>query len=65
MDMNKAKGGSFGLSYPMLVRSNYTTWSLKMKDFMQAQGVWSVVEPSDAKVVIEEKTDKIALAMIY
>ena len=65
MDVGKVKGGSVGLTYPMLARSNYTAWALKMKVFMQAQGVWIAVEPSDAKAVIEEKTDKVALAMIY
>lgn len=65
MDVNKLKGGSIGLSYPMLARSNYTAWALKMKVFMQAQGVWTAVEPSDPKAVIEEKTDKVAMAMIY
>lgn len=32
---------------------------------MQAQGVWLAVEPSDPKATVEEKTDKVALAMIY
>lgn len=58
-------GGSFGLSYPTLTKGNYTAWSMKMIVFMQAHGVWEAVEPSDPKAVIEEKTDKIALAMIY
>ena len=49
------KGGSFGLSYPMLARSNYTDWALKMKVFMQAQGVWNVVEPSDTKAAVDRK----------
>lgn len=65
MDVNKLKGGSIGLSYPMLTKTNYTSWALKMKVFMQAQGVWSAVEPSDPKAVVEEKSDKIAMAMIY
>ena len=65
MDMNKIKGGSIGLSYPMLARSNYTAWALKMKVFMQAQGVWTAIEPSDAKTPIDEKADKVALAMNY
>lgn len=38
---------------------------MKMKVFMQARGVWSSVEQMDPKVVVEEKTDKVALAMIY
>ena len=68
MDVGKIKGGStgsVGLTYPMLSKSNYTTWALKMKVFMQAQGVWSAVEPSDPKAVIEDKTDKVVLVMIY
>lgn len=32
---------------------------------MQAQGVWNVVEPSDAKAAIDKKMDKVALTMIY
>lgn len=32
---------------------------------MQAQGVWNVVESGDAKAVVDEKMDKVALAMIY
>ena len=65
MEGNKTKGGSFGLSYPMLDLSNYTDWALKMKVFMQAHAVWDVVERSDPKGAIDERNDKIALAMIY
>ncbi|KAL8109957.1 hypothetical protein AgCh_025892 [Apium graveolens] len=32
---------------------------------MQAQGVWLAVEPTDLKATVEEKTDKVALTMIY
>lgn len=65
MEAPKPKEGSVGLSYPMLSRSNYTVWSLKMKVFMKAQGVWQAVEQSDPKVIVEEKTDQVALAAIY
>lgn len=54
-----------GLTYPMLSKTNYTAWAMKMKVFMQAHGVWEAVEPSDPKAVAEERTDKVALAMIY
>lgn len=54
-----------GLSYPMLTKSNYTAWAMKMKVFMQAHGVWEAVENSDQKAVVDERIDKIALAMIY
>ena len=49
----------------MLDRSNYTAWALKMKVYMQAQGVWNAVEPSDPKIAVEEKIDKVELAMVY
>lgn len=65
IEASKLKEGSAGLSYPTLTRENYTAWSIKMKVFMQAQGVWDAVEPSDPKVTVEGKTDNIALAMIY
>lgn len=59
------KGGAIGLSYRMLARRNYMAWSLKMKVLMQAQGVLEAVKPSEPKVVVEVRTDKIALAAIY
>lgn len=65
MEGNKAKGPSIGLSYPTLTKNNYTSWSLKMKVYLQAQGVWVAIEPTDPKVAVEEKMDKIALAMLY
>lgn len=65
MDTQKQKEGSVGLNYPMLARSNYTAWSLKMKVFMEAQGVWEAVEPTDPKVAVDKKTERVALAAIY
>lgn len=65
MDVSKGKGGSMGLTYPMLTKTNYTTWALKMKVVMQAHGVWDAVEQTDPKATMDERTDKIALAMIY
>ncbi|KAL8119269.1 uncharacterized protein LOC141660202 [Apium graveolens] len=66
MDNNKVKvGGSIGLSYPVLTKNNYTTWALKIKVYMQAQGVWTAIGPADPKVPVEEKVDKVALAMLY
>lgn len=65
MEANKFKNGSIGLSYLMLDRSNYTAWALKMKVFIKAQGAWNAIEPKDPKAVVDDKTDKVALAMIY
>lgn len=65
MEVGKSKGGSMGLSYPMLTKTNYMACAMKMKVMMQAHGVWEAVEPSESKNVVEDRTDKIALAMIY
>ena len=65
MDTQKQKEGSVGLHYPMLAKSNYTAWSLKMKVFMEAQGVWEAVDPIDPEVAVDKKIDKVALAAIY
>ncbi|KAL8100917.1 hypothetical protein AgCh_032970 [Apium graveolens] len=65
MDIGKTKGGSMGLSYPMLTRVNYTVWAMKMKVLMQAHGVWEAIEKEDPKTPVEERMDKVALAMIY
>lgn len=65
MEINKAKNGSIGLSYPMLSRSNYTTWALKMKVYLKARGVWSAIDLKDPKATVDDKADKVALAMIY
>lgn len=65
MEPRKMKEKSVGLNYPILSKSNYTAWSLKLKVFMQAHGVWEAIEPKDRKVTVDEKTDKIALAAIY
>lgn len=65
METSKIKEGGVGLNYPMLAKSNYAAWSLKMKVYMQADGVWEAVEPKDPKSTVEERTDKVALAVIY
>ena len=64
-ETDKSKESAVGLNYPMLTKSNYTVWSLKVKVFMQAHGIWEAVEPKDPEAVIEEKKDKLALAAIY
>ncbi|XP_074376722.1 uncharacterized protein LOC141718240 [Apium graveolens] len=65
MEASKVKEGTVSINYPMLSKSNYTAWSMKMQVFMEAQGVWEAVEPSDPKVNVETRMDKMALAAIY
>lgn len=36
-----------------------------MKVFIKAQGAWNAIEPKDPKVAFDDKTDQVALAMIY
>ena len=65
MEPSKVKDNSVSLNYPMLTKTNYTAWSMKMIVFIEAHGVWEAIEPKDAKATIEEKTGKLALAAIY
>ncbi|XP_074359842.1 uncharacterized protein LOC141699947 [Apium graveolens] len=65
METNKGKESSFDLIYPILTKTNYTAWAMKMRVFMPAHGVWDAVEPKDANVAIEDKMDKRDLAIIY
>lgn len=53
------------LNYPMLTKSNYTAWALKMRVNMQAHEIWGAIEPEDPKATVEGKVDKVALAAIY
>lgn len=65
MAESSKKEGQIGITYPMLTKTNYTVWAMKIRVFMQAHGVWEAVEPKDPKAVVEDKVDKRALAMIY
>lgn len=62
---NGDKEGQITLHYPMLSRSNYGAWAIKMRVFMQAQGVWEAVEPRTQNTVVEVKKDRMTLAAIY
>lgn len=65
MEAGKTKETSFGLSYPMITKTNYAAWALKMKVFMQAHGLWEVIEPKNPKATVDDKLDKRALAVVY
>ncbi|XP_074322771.1 uncharacterized protein LOC141659741 [Apium graveolens] len=65
METNKGKESSFSLSYPILTKTNYTAWAMKMRLFMQAHGVWDAVKPKDVNAAIDDKMDKRAVAIIY
>lgn len=57
------KGGSVFVQYPMLTKSNYSIWAIKMKALMRAQGVWDAVVAVSGKV--DDTMDQKALTAIY
>ena len=59
--IKSGKEGSLTLQYPLLTKSNYEAWSIKMRVNLQAQGVWDTVEHGD----VEERKDKMFLVDIY
>lgn len=60
-DEVQIKEAGVTLRYPMLSEDNYSVWTVKMKIFMRAQGVWAAVE---GKQAVDEKIDQMALAAI-
>ncbi|XP_074378561.1 uncharacterized protein LOC141720104 [Apium graveolens] len=65
METPRTKEGDVVVNYPMLTKSNYTAWSLKMKVFMKAQGVWGAIEQKEPRAAVDERTVQMALAAIY
>lgn len=49
------------MQYPLLTRSNYTAWAIKMKAYLKAQGLWEAIDSKD----VDERKDQMALAAIY
>jgi hypothetical protein len=59
-----ATGGTMFGQVPMLTKSNYLIWALKMKALMRSAKIWDAVEPEGAKTV-DETMDQKALTAIY
>ncbi|KAJ8900212.1 hypothetical protein K2173_024852 [Erythroxylum novogranatense] len=53
---------SVSLKYPLLTKSNYSAWAIKMKVYMKAQDVWQAVKSEGP---IDPREDMMALAAIY
>nr|KAJ0210782.1 hypothetical protein LSAT_V11C400185190 [Lactuca sativa] len=62
---NGEKDGLVTLHYPMLTKTNYGTWAIKMRVYMLAQGIWDAVEPRTSNTLVESKKDNMALTAIY
>nr|GEV32939.1 hypothetical protein [Tanacetum cinerariifolium] len=64
---NGGKDRQITLHYLMLSRTNYVAWAIRMRVFMQAQGVWEAVEPQTTNMVVETmfmRADKVKTARI-
>jgi hypothetical protein len=59
-----ADGGIMFSQVPMLTKSNYSIWAIKMKALMRGAKIWNAVEPEDGKTV-DETMDQRALTAIY
>jgi hypothetical protein len=59
-----AEGGILFGQVPMLTKSNYSIWALKMKTLMCTAKIWDAVEPEGSKTV-DETMDQKALTAIY
>jgi hypothetical protein len=61
--MAETGGVMFG-QVPMLTKSNYSIWVIKMKALMRGAKIWDSVEPEDVKAV-DETIDQKALTAVY
>jgi hypothetical protein len=59
--VQQVKEAGVALRYPMLAEDNYGAWTVKMKIFMRAQGLWAAVEGRQA---VDDRLDQMALAAI-
>ena len=59
---NQFREGGVSLQYPLLTKSNYLAWAMKMQVYMEAQGVWEAIETRDD---VETRKDKMAMAAIF
>ena len=51
--IKSGREGSVTLWYPLLMKSNYAAWSIKMHVNLQAQGMWDAIEHGDVKEVVK------------
>ncbi|XP_010534020.1 PREDICTED: uncharacterized protein LOC104809675 [Tarenaya hassleriana] len=61
LETTKIKEGSVSLQYPLLTKTNYTVWAMKMEIYMQAQGVWDAIELEGS---VDKSKDKMTRAAI-
>ncbi|KAF0913450.1 hypothetical protein E2562_022342 [Oryza meyeriana var. granulata] len=52
------------LPFPMLTRTNYVAWALRMKYLLRTNGAWGAIDPEKASGTIDESKDQLALTII-
>ena len=52
------------LPFPMLTRTNYAAWAIRMKYILRTNGAWGAVDPEKASGGVEQSKDELALAII-
>ena len=52
------------LPSPMLTRTNYAAWAIRMKYILRTNGAWGAVDPEKASGGVEQSKDELALAII-
>ncbi|XP_076946117.1 uncharacterized protein LOC143614356 [Bidens hawaiensis] len=63
--MHKEPGSSFSnFQCPMLKSTNYTTWAIRMKTMLDANGLWEIIEP-DEETIVDVKKDKYTIAYLF
>ncbi|XP_076905750.1 uncharacterized protein LOC143561601 [Bidens hawaiensis] len=49
---------------PMLKSTNYTTWAIRMKIILDANGLWETIDPT-SETSADDKKDKCAIAFLF
>ena len=52
------------LPFPMLTRTNYAAWAIRMKYILRTNGAWGAVGPEKASGGVEQSKDELALTII-
>lgn len=52
------------LTFPLLMRTNYMAWAMRMKYLLQATGAWGVVDPEGSSKEVDEGQEELAMTII-
>uniref|UniRef100_A0A0E0LJU5 DUF4219 domain-containing protein n=1 Tax=Oryza punctata TaxID=4537 RepID=A0A0E0LJU5_ORYPU len=52
------------LLFPMLIRTNYVAWAIRMKFLLRTNGAWGAINPEKTSGAVDESKDQLALMII-